>query len=987
VIHPTAISAMVGQMADAGERSGNSFGGVFSKRTKAIIGAVAALVVGSLPLLQPLVSIFQSLVAAAGALGAALPLALVAGTFAAATAITVFHNLHKAIKGAFSGTPTKDEKEAYDKLSDSAKKFVGILLDTRTKLKGFQKEIQEQFFKPFVGGFRDLVKSPAIGILRQQMGLLAGAAGRAGADIARVFAASAQSGQLTAILSGVRGIFGQLAVTLGPLTKMFLTLTVAAQPFVEKLTTLLVVNLFKLTNLVDKAAADGRLAKFFDDGLTALLALMRLVVNLGSILNTVFDALSGGSDSALGSLSALTGQLATFLKTAQGQEILSQLTANFRLIGDVIKTVLVPLLPLALQVSQAISGPLHEGIAQVLPALGNFINALVSGLSPILKIIAPLFDQLITVIGNFVVLALREMTSHVEQLMPVLLQFAQEIGPHLGPLIKAFGDLLLALLPMIPTFTNLLISLLPILAALTPLIIQTITSTTWLITVFAQVITWVVQVISWMGMLNQAIGKLPLAVKIVADFLVMVWDHIVSWFTGTIVPSFMKALSDIGGFFAAMGRDVALVWQIMVATIRGFWNDLRGIFDALAAVITQTIPNAFQRGADFVSAQWVRLKAITREPVDFFLNVVVNKGIIGTFNAVAKLIPGIGGIDEVHPAGFAEGGPIQGPGGPRDDVIPAWLSNGEYVIPARTVRERGVDFFNRLIGRSSSPRPGDGSGGIAFADGGLVGLLTDATGWIKDRINLDAIPGGGIMKQVLVGAGGKLVTGLIDWAKEKVSSLFGGDTVTWLGPITGDAAGILAWLRAQNGKPYGWAQAGPNSYDCSGIVSSVWNLMHGVNPYRHTFSTSGQSLFFPKRNQTGMLTAGWANPGERGGGSVGHTAANFLGVGLESTGSRGVHIGAGTTPVTNFAHWGTFRDGGLVARVMDQGGILGPRQIAANTSGNRELMLPEGMKISLSDDTINHLAERIARGIARELVGASMAALHVGRARSSAARG
>lgn len=431
-------------------------------------------------------------------------------------------------------------------------------------------------------------------------------------------------------------------------------------------------------------------------------------------------------------------------------------------------------------------------------------------------------------------------------------------------------------------------------------------------------------------------------------------------------------------------RNMATAVSAAVTVIRNVWNAgwafLRdNVFGPLANIITNTIPNAFQRGVDMIGGAWDRLRAFTRAPVEFFVNTVVNRGVIDTFNAVAKLIPGIPTI--AHVPGFAEGGPIRGPGGPRDDVIPAWLSNGEYVIPANVVRDLGVPFFNRLIGKPSSPKPGDGSNGIAFADGGLVGLLANAAGWVKDRINLDAIPGGGQMKKVLVGAGGKMVTALIDWAKDKVSSLFG-STTQWLGPISSDAAGILSWLRAQNGKPYIWASAGPAGYDCSGIVSAVWNLMHGANPYRHTFSTSGQGLFFPKRNQVGILTAGWANPGERGGGSVGHTAGTFAGVGFESTGSRGVRVGAGTTPVTNFAHWGTFADGGLVAKVFDSGGIWRPGELGVNTGSRNELVVPEGMKISLSDDTIARLGDRIALGVGRVLNGASMTALHIGRARA-----
>jgi hypothetical protein len=38
---------------------------------------------------------------------------------------------------------------------------------------------------------------------------------------------------------------------------------------------------------------------------------------------------------------------------------------------------------------------------------------------------------------------------------------------------------------------------------------------------------------------------------------------------------------------------------------------------------------------------------------------------------------------------MAAGGPVQGPGGPVDDKIPAKLSNGEYVLPVDTVAAIG----------------------------------------------------------------------------------------------------------------------------------------------------------------------------------------------------------------------------------------------------------------------------------------------------------
>lgn len=61
----------------------------------------------------------------------------------------------------------------------------------------------------------------------------------------------------------------------------------------------------------------------------------------------------------------------------------------------------------------------------------------------------------------------------------------------------------------------------------------------------------------------------------------------------------------------------------------------------------------------------------------------------------------------------ASGGYITGPGGPRDDLIPARLSNGEYVIQADVVGRYGRGFFDRL--NDNRPR--------RFADGGYVGTM------------------------------------------------------------------------------------------------------------------------------------------------------------------------------------------------------------------------------------------------------------------------
>lgn len=65
----------------------------------------------------------------------------------------------------------------------------------------------------------------------------------------------------------------------------------------------------------------------------------------------------------------------------------------------------------------------------------------------------------------------------------------------------------------------------------------------------------------------------------------------------------------------------------------------------------------------------------------------------------------------------ASGGHISGPGGPRDDVIPAMLSNGEYVVNADAVNHYGVGFMNGINTKKLA------LGGIARFAGGSSGPL------------------------------------------------------------------------------------------------------------------------------------------------------------------------------------------------------------------------------------------------------------------------
>lgn len=91
----------------------------------------------------------------------------------------------------------------------------------------------------------------------------------------------------------------------------------------------------------------------------------------------------------------------------------------------------------------------------------------------------------------------------------------------------------------------------------------------------------------------------------------------------------------------------------------------------------------------------------------------------------------------------AVGGLIRGPGTSTSDSIPRWLSDGEYVIPAKRVSELGVGFFDAIragrvgeAGRAASPgipagRPVGSRGGSA-ASPVVVNVYVNGT--VVDRL-------------------------------------------------------------------------------------------------------------------------------------------------------------------------------------------------------------------------------------------------------------
>jgi TP901 family phage tail tape measure protein len=260
-------------------------------------------------------------------------------------------------------------------------------------------------------------------------------------------------------------------------------------------------------------------------------------------------------------------------------------------------------------------------------------------------------------------------------------------------------------------------------------------------------------------------------------------------------------------------------------------------------------------------------------------------------------------LDRNRQGAYAMGGQVGGwSPHSRADNIPAWLTANEWVHPVDAVDYYGPQVMSAIQHRQV-PREV-----LASFASGQLGKMGDLP-----------IPGLAFGGQV----GWKFADNV---AKTKIPS--------WSEVLShipgGDAA---AFLRAQDGKPYVWASAGPGGYDCSGIVSAVYNLLHGKSPYNHTFSTGSlPGGWFTKPGIGGPLTAAWSNPGEApASSSTGHMMGMAGGLTFESTGSKGVHLGSTTRRLTDFAHIAHYANGGHVA--MKDGGTITEPILGVGASG------------------------------------------------------
>ena len=643
-----------------------------------------------------------------------------------------------------------------------------------------------------------------------------------------------------------------------------------------------------------------------------------LITTLAAVLLPIIRTVSGVFQATLAPvISLLAGQLRPVLI-----QVGSALSVGLGTILPVVGRLLVALAPVIGVIVAALAGALAPVIVTVsnvlstlIPIVTPLITLLGTVLAGVIRLLAPLLVTVATVVGQILATALRILMPLFTALLPPILQLVGALLPALIPLVQLVGLIFQALAPILTIVVQILIAVLvPVLRLITPIIQLIALGLNVLLTGALAVFKGIAAVVLWAW--NNFIHPSLLG-----------WQQFIQQY---IMPVIQRLWSGV----------VQPIFGLIGNYIGAWWRGVKIIFQALVTFITKDVPAGFDAAVGFIKSAWQKVQDVVKAPIKFVIQTVLDDGLIAAFNTIADKV----GLTSLKikpislPKGFAGGG-YTGPGAMYQ---PAGVVHaGEWVLTQKQVQAIGVDRLQAAFGGGKLPRyPGDGSQGIAvrapgYAGGGLVGwlqgawdTLTDPVGAIRKKVTdlFAGMPGGAWMQSLAKGTVGKLLDGLGKW----ISSYFTGG---YSGPVTQTVAAAQQFIKQQNGKPYIWASAGPEGYDCSGFVSAVWNVLHGKNPYQHTFSTSNEAPYFPLHGH-GVFTAGWANPGETGGGDVGHTAGNLAGLAFESGGALGnVHYGKGSTSVDSFAHVGH-------PVGFDSGGYLPPGlTVAYNATGRPEPIL------------------------------------------------
>ena len=196
----------------------------------------------------------------------------------------------------------------------------------------------------------------------------------------------------------------------------------------------------------------------------------------------------------------------------------------------------------------------------------------------------------------------------------------------------------------------------------------------------------------------------------------MVWDEKLGAITQQ-QAALAQSSAQAGAASTQAAQQGTSGWQGLISAIQGAGTELEGFINKMLGIAWDVISSA---GV----AAWNALTGAIQGAINKLLEFI---GLKPSGGAAAPAAAGAAAPAAAGGGQFASGGLLGGRGTGTSDSNLAWLSRGEYIMPARVVAQPGVASFLEALRR--------GGGIPGFADGGFIrGVTFSGGGGMADKI-------------------------------------------------------------------------------------------------------------------------------------------------------------------------------------------------------------------------------------------------------------
>lgn len=700
---------------------------VDTRRAEQAVGNVGKALSGLSSLAGAAASFAALGTAAAGAatgvvaLGAAL--APAAGLIAAGPAVILGYQaalggLKLALSGvgeAFGAALTGDAEEftkAIENLSPAAAAAAREVRALKPEFEDLRNTVQDSFFEQIEGDITRTAEALA-GPLKSGLSGIATEWGNA-AEGALGYVQGAQGvANITSILGGAESAVDGLAGTTNKLTAGFLQVAATvSDAFGERFGAAISGAGESLGSFLQNAASSGQAVAWVEGALTVFQQLGGIIQNVGSILGSVFGQAAAAGGGLLANFERLTGQLADFLKSAEGTAILESIFSLLAGVSGVLSAALGAVLTVVKAVAPAFT-QIVNAITPVLPVIANLISQLASGLAPVIASVAEVIASVLTAALDAIlpilpplVDAFLTLVKAVSPLIPILGDVLSSVITALAPLLltlaETIGTIATALAPLI---TQLVEGLAPIFESIAPLVSRLVEALTPLITALVEALLPILPPIVDAFLAVQE-ALIPLTepiialVEALAPLVVLIVEAIapviefaaelIKWLTLTAVVPVIEKIIGI------LTKVIETITEVITAVV-DFVTDFKSNFSDLRDNVVRTVTDLWTKVSDFFERLWTDVTGWVRQlwedVTGFFTDLAgsVVRTVSGLWTSVVQFFRNLK-TDVTTQLGLFVVSAVQKFNDARDRVISV----------VSTLATNVVRYFRELPGRISS---------------------------------------------------------------------------------------------------------------------------------------------------------------------------------------------------------------------------------------------------------------------------------------------